>query len=131
MILWRALLVSLSPVVIPTTEVLVVVVAVISLTLTSSSLVVSTASSDTLLRWLVYNFVLNFRLGAAQVDISPMHVSLLNIQYQVLGDSLILKSYKAETTTSVGIWIFHNLHFFDLPELLKEIAKIILTQVIV
>jgi len=108
-----------------------VVITMVRLTFTTTTILVSPTSPSRLLRRLVYNFILDFGLGAAQVDAAAVHVGLLNILNQMLGYRFILKCYKTKSTASVSVRVLYNLDILDLSKLTKESTKVLLTQVIV
>ena len=110
---------------------MLVVITMVRLTFTTTTILVSPTSASRLLRRLVYNFILDFGLGAAQVDAAAVHVGLLNILNQMLGYRFILKCYKTKSTASVSVRVLYNLDILDLSKLTKESTKVLLTQVIV
>lgn len=126
--MWTSLV--LLTVEIVSSDLLLSIITVISL-VPFTTLFLPSGSTSLLRRRLVYNFVLHFGLRTSQVYISTVHIGFLYIQYQMLRHCFILKCYKTKSATRVSIRIFNNLDFLDLPELHKEISKILLTQVIV
>jgi hypothetical protein len=110
---------------------MLVAITMVLQSLSSATIIVSTASALRLLRRLVYNFVLDLGLGAAQINAAAIHISLLDILNQMLGNAFVLKSNKAKPTTGVSVWILHNLNILDLSKLTKESTKLLLAQVIV
>lgn len=110
---------------------MLIVITMVLLSFASSAIIVSPISARRLLRRLVYNFILNLGLGAAQVNAAAVHVGLFDILNQMLGYPFILKCYKAKSTTSVSVRVLYYLDILDISKLTKESTKVLLTQVIV
>lgn len=110
---------------------MLIVITMVLLSFASSAIIVSPTSARRLLRRLVYNFILNLGLGAAQVNAAAVHVGLFDILNQMLGYPFILKCYKSKSTTSVSVRVLYYLDILDISKLTKESTKVLLTQVIV